>query len=192
MDASALVVDRERRKSAGDKISYNTYLMKASAIALKDFPQLNVHLTAEQLIQLDEINIGLAVDTDRGLMVPVLKNVPSRGILELNQELLDLVDRALSSKLLPEEYCGGSFTVTNLGAFGVDSFSPLINPPESAILGVGRIVDQPIIEDGALRTRKALTLSLSFDHRIIDGAPAAQFLARIVEILQDPAQLELF
>jgi pyruvate dehydrogenase E2 component (dihydrolipoamide acetyltransferase) len=190
MDASVLVADRERRKAAGNIISYNTYLMKASALALEEFPQLNVYLTPDSFIQRDEINIGLAVDTERGLMVPVLKDVPTRSILELNQELLDLVERTKEGRLLPDEYSGGSFSVTNLGAFGVDSFAPLINPPESASLGVGRIVDQPVIQDGELQGRKALTLSLSFDHRIIDGAPAAKFLACIVDILQDPTQLK--
>ena len=192
LDAEALVNDRERRKASGEKISYNTYLIKASALAMAEWPQLNVYLTEDGLIQLDEVNIGLAVDTERGLMVPVLKNAHARTIQDLNQEMLDLVERTLVGKLLPEEYSGGSFTVTNLGGFGVDSFSPIINPPESAILGVGRIVDQPIVEEGAVRAGKTLTLSLSFDHRVIDGAPAAQFLARIVEILIDPAELEKF
>jgi pyruvate dehydrogenase E2 component (dihydrolipoamide acetyltransferase) len=192
LDASALVKDRERRKASGETISYNTYLIKASALALAEWPQLNVYLTEDALIQQEEVNIGLAVDTERGLMVPVLKNVHTRTIQDLNQELLDLVERTLVGKLLPEEYSGGSLTVTNLGGFGVDSFSPIINPPESAILGVGRIVDQPVVKDGAVRAGKSLTLSLSFDHRVIDGAPAAQFLARIVEILIDPAELEKF
>lgn len=192
VDVSALVNDRARRKEAGQSISYNAYLIKACALALETYPQLNVYLLPDAFIQLDQINIGLAVDTERGLMVPVLKNANQKSVQVLNQEMLDLVERTLAGRLLPEEYSGGSFTITNLGALGVDSFSPIINPPESGILGVGRIAELPILADGVLKSRKVVTLSLSFDHRVIDGAPAAEFLQKIAEQLLDPVLLEKY
>jgi pyruvate dehydrogenase E2 component (dihydrolipoamide acetyltransferase) len=187
IDATNLVKLRKQVMETLGKISYNTFLLKACAQALVEYPHLNVQLTDQELISLNEIHIGLAVDTERGLMVPVIKNPDKKEIDEINEDLSDLVDRTLKGKLLPGEYSGGSFTITNLGSFGIDSFSPIINPPETAILGVGRIVEKPAARDGELIIRDSLTLSLSFDHRLIDGAPAAQFLHRICELLENPA-----
>ena len=161
-------------------------MLKACAQALVEYPHLNVQLTDQELISLDEIHIGLAVDTERGLMVPVIASPDQKTILEINTELMDLVDRTLTGKLLPGEYSGGSFTITNLGAFRIDSFSPIINPPETAILGVGRITQKPVVVDGEIIIRDSLTLSLSFDHRLVDGAPAAKFLQRICELIENP------
>ncbi len=186
LDASLLVNQRMDLKEKLGKISYNSLLIQACAQALVEYPHLNVQLTETELISLDEVNIGLAVDTARGLMVPVLHNADQKTIGVINDELLDLVQRTLNGKLLPGEYNGGCFTITNLGAFGIDSFSPIINPPETAILGVGRITKKPAVRDGELVIRDSLTLSLSFDHRLIDGAPAAEFLQRICELVENP------
>jgi pyruvate dehydrogenase E2 component (dihydrolipoamide acetyltransferase) len=186
LDASRLASERMELKEQIGKISYNSLLIQACAQALVEYPHLNVQLTETELISLDEVNIGLAVDTARGLMVPVLHNADQKTIGVINEELLDLVERTLNGKLLPGEYNGGCFTITNLGAFGIDSFSPIINPPETAILGVGRITKKPAVRDGELVIRDSLTLSLSFDHRLIDGAPAAEFLHRICELVENP------
>ncbi|NQS91911.1 MAG: 2-oxo acid dehydrogenase subunit E2 [Chloroflexi bacterium] len=186
LDASRLVNKRLELKEQVGKISYNSLLMLACAQALVEYPHLNVQLTETELISLDEVNIGLAVDTARGLMVPVLHNADQKTIGVINEQLLDLVERTINGKLLPGEYNGGCFTITNLGAFGIDYFSPIINPPETAILGVGRITKKPAVRDGELVIRDALTLSLSFDHRLIDGAPAAEFLHRICDLLENP------
>lgn len=188
IDASELVKLRKQLVEKVGKISYNAFLLKACAQALVEYPHLNVQLTEQALVSLDEINIGLAVDTERGLMVPVIKNLDRKGLKEINTNLSDLVEKTLKGKLLPEEYSGGSFTITNLGSFGIDSFSPIINPPEIAILGIGKIVEKPAALNGQLIIQDAMTLSLSFDHRLIDGAPAAQFLQRICELLENPAQ----
>jgi len=123
-------------------------------------------------------------------MVPVLHETDQKSLQEIDAQLIDLFERTLESRLLPDEYTGGSFTITNLGAFGVDTFTPIINPPEVAILGVGRIKPKPVAIGGGLVVREMVTLSLSFDHRLIDGAPAACFLQRIAELIENPEDLE--
>jgi pyruvate dehydrogenase E2 component (dihydrolipoamide acetyltransferase) len=126
------------------------------------------------------------VDADRGLLVPVVRDADRKGLVEIAREVRDLVDRAQSSQALPDELSGSTFTVTNLGMYGVDAFTPLINLPETAILGVGRIKPRPAVVDGEICVRQTMWLSLTFDHRLVDGAPAARFLQRIVQLIQEP------
>ena len=190
VDATRIIAARQSLKENGRKVSYNAFLVLASAKALKEQPHLNVCLTESGLVQYETINIGVAVDTERGLMVPVLHETDQKSLQEIDAQLIDLFERTLESRLLPDEYTGGSFTITNLGAFGVDTFTPIINPPEVAILGVGRIKPKPVAIGGGLVVREMVTLSLSFDHRLIDGAPAARFLQRIAELIENPEDLE--
>lgn len=189
VDATNMIAAREKLAIKNGKISFNAFLVLAAAKALMEQPHVNVRLTDRRLEQLDEINVGLAVDTDRGLMVPVLRQTEKKSLSEVNDDLSDLVERTLASKLLPDEYSDGSFTITNLGSFGVDAFTPIINPPEVAILGVGRIEPKPVAIERKLEVRDMFTLSLSFDHRLIDGAPAAKFLHKIVELIENPDKL---
>ena len=184
VEAGPLVAARQRLKEQGKKIAYNAFLMAAAARALEHFPDLNNQLVNGELIIRKEINVGLAVDTERGLMVPVLKGADRKTIEEIQLELEDLVERTLAGKLLPDDYSQGTFTVTNLGAFGVDAFSPLINPPETAILGVGKIKAAPVVREGELAVGQQITLSLSFDHRLVDGAPAAEFFQYLCQLLE--------
>ncbi len=190
VDASALVALRERNlMPAGKKISFNAYFVAAAARALAEFPAVNSQLTESGLTRFEAINIGLAIDLERGLVVPVLKDVGKLSLLGIEVGLTDLVERTLAGKTLPEDFSGGTFTVTNLGAFGIDSFTPIINPPEAAILGVARIKAKPVAIGDLIGIRQMVTLSLSFDHRLNDGAPAARFLQRICQLIESPEKL---
>ncbi len=190
VDATELVMVRNRNLTpAGKKISFNAYFMAAVARALAEFPTVNAQLTETELVHFDAINIGLAIDLDRGLVVPVLKNIGQLSLLGIDAGLNDLVERTLSGKTLPEDFSGGAFTITNLGAFGINSFTPIINPPEAAILGLGTIKPKPVAIGDMIGIRQMVTLSLSFDHRLIDGAPAARFLQWICQLVENPERL---
>ncbi len=186
VDAQLLIAARKSLSTEQEKISYNAFLILAAAQTLAAYPGLNVQLTPEEFRELEEIHIGLAVDTERGLMVPVIKYADTKPLQKINQELTALAARTLEGKLLPDEYSGGTFTITNLGGFGVDAFSPIINPPESAILGVGKIKQIPVVEDGKIVVGERMILSLSFDHRVMDGAPAAQFFQHLCQLIESP------
>jgi pyruvate dehydrogenase E2 component (dihydrolipoamide acetyltransferase) len=190
VDATALVALRSQIQTQSNvKVSYNAFLLKLVAQALLEHPRLNVRLTALGLQQLAQINIGLAVDTERGLLVPVVTNVDQKPLLEVDEELVGLIQRATDGRSLPDELTGGTFTVTNLGMYEIDAFTPIINPPECAILGVGRIASKPVGVEGQIALRERMALSLSFDHRLVDGGPAAQFLQRVKTLLEGCAAL---
>lgn len=192
VDATALAaLRRQLNAELPEKVAYNAFLVKAAAVALGEQPHINAQVTEDGILHMAQVNIGLAVDTERGLVVPVLRDAGSKSLLDVNRELKSLAQRALAGASLPDELSGGTFTVTNLGMYDVDAFTPIINPPESAILGAGRISAKPVAVDGAIVIRDMLTLSLSFDHRLIDGAPAARFLRRIKTLLERPAVLLL-
>jgi len=194
IDATALVALRAQinaERPDHGKLSYNTLIVRAAALALREHPHINVQLTDAGLVQMPDINIGLAVDTERGLMVPVLHQADAKSLLELDAALKALAQRALAGQCLPDELTGGAFTVTNLGMYGVEAFTPIINPPESAILGVGSIIAKPAVHQSEIAIRQMMTLSLVFDHRVIDGAPAARFLQRITHLLEHPVALVL-
>lgn len=190
VDATELVAVRNRKLTPdGKKISFNAYFVAAAARALAEFPAVNSQLTETGLVNFEAINIGLAIDTERGLVVPVLTDVGKLSLLGIEAGLNDLVERTMSGKTIPEDFSGGTFTVTNMGAFGIDSFTPIINPPEAAILGLGQIKGKPVAVGELIGVRQMVTLSLSFDHRLNDGAPAAQFLQRICQLVEDPEKL---
>jgi len=168
------------------KISLNTLFIKISAQAISEFPYINVSLIPEGLLQHQDINIGLAVDTERGLLVPVLRSANNKTFESIQMELDGLVDRTISGKNLKDELSGGTFTITNLGTYEIDAFTPIINPPECAILGIGRIHQKPVGFENQVVLRQMVSLSLSFDHRLVDGAPAAKFLQRIKQFIEQP------
>ncbi len=173
-----------------DKISVTAFLIKAVARALEIKPKINCMLDGDQIKVLKEINIGMAVALDDGLIVPPIKNANVKKLAEVSKEVKDLAKRARRNKLSPDEMAGSTFTITNVGAYNsVDYFTPIINQPESAILGVGRTVDKPVVVDGQIVVRPMMGLSLSFDHRIIDGAPAAEFLAVLIELIENPYKI---
>ncbi|MFZ7942076.1 dihydrolipoamide acetyltransferase family protein [Neobacillus sp. 19] len=176
-------------KQTGLRLSYTEVLIKASAAALSRHPEVNVSIEGDEIVQHGHVHIGLAVAVPGGLMVPVVKDVLFKGLSELTQDAKDIGKRARENKLLPDQLKGSTFTISNLGMYAVDAFTPIINQPDSAILGVGRIVDKPVAVNGALEIRPMMTLSLSFDHRAIDGAPAAAFLTELKQILENPFEL---
>jgi pyruvate dehydrogenase E2 component (dihydrolipoamide acetyltransferase) len=182
VDATALVEHRRSLKAqagagaSGDVPSYNALLVMLVARALREHPRLNASQEGETIRLKDQANVGLAVDTEAGLMVVVIKGAERKTAAEIEAELKILVERAVSKKSLPEDLEGSTFTITNLGMYGIDGFTPIINPPEMAILGVGRIVEKLVILNSKVAQRHMLSLSLTFDHRLVDGAPAARFL----------------
>ncbi len=190
-DASALVAFRARLKSQDIQVAYNDLLIVICAAALKEHPEANARLTERGIEQLPDVHIGLAVDTDRGLLVPVIHNAHRRSLLETAAESRRLIDGARSGRISPDNLTGGTFTLTSLGIYGVDAFTPVINLPECCILGVGRIVRKPVVDErtDAVVVQPRITLSLVFDHRVIDGAPAARFFNRIVELVEEPMLL---
>jgi len=190
VDATNLVSARQQLNAeTGRKVSFNTFFLMATARALREQPHVNVRLTDSGIITLQEINIGLAVDSERGLLVPVLFRADSKSILVLDTEINEMAQRALTGKALPDELSGSTFTITNLGPYGIDAFTPIINPPEAAVLGVGRIAPRPFVVERQLEVRDTVNLSLSFDHRLLDGAPAARFLQRIATLIERPIAL---
>ncbi len=195
VDATAFVALREQLKAAladelGFNIGYNDLLVKVCARALRDIPYMNARLVQEsghaEIRQLEEVHIGVAVDTPRGLLVPVIRNADTRSLKEVARDLRELVARARDGKSLPDDLTGGHLTITNLGMFEIDAFTPIINLPEVAILGVGRIAQRPAVVNGQLCIRSLMWLSLTFDHRLVDGAPAARFLQRIKQYVEQP------
>jgi pyruvate dehydrogenase E2 component (dihydrolipoamide acetyltransferase) len=191
VDATALVQVRERLKASladklGFNIGYNDLLIKIVARALREFPYMNARLDGDTIHQLDEVHVALAVDTERGLLVPVVRDADHKGMAEFAAELRSVIERARAGTALPDELSGSTFTITNLGVFEIDVFTPIINLPEAAILGVGRIKDCVAVVEGEIAVRKMMWLSLTFDHRLVDGAPAARFLQRIKQYVEEP------
>jgi pyruvate dehydrogenase E2 component (dihydrolipoamide acetyltransferase) len=197
VDATQLVRLREvlqgRHRKDGVKISYNAILVKMVARLLREHPWVNAGLEGDMIVQWGGVHVGVAMELDEGLIVPVVRDADTLSILEIERVLQGLFERARSKKLLPDEIRGGTFTITNLGHLGVDAFTPILNRPESAILGVGRIVEAPVVSthsgEPKLEFAKRMVLSLTVDHRILDGAPAARFLGGLAEILENPMLL---
>ncbi len=187
-DVTDLESFRKEREGKGPKLTVTAFALKAVAIALKQFPQFNATLdtAAGQLILKRYYHIGIAVDTERGLLVPVVRDVDKKSVEQLAQELADVAERTRQKKLAPDEMKGGTFTITNLGGIGGTAFTPIVNYPEVAILGLSRSRLQPVVKDSQVVPRLLLPLSLSYDHRVIDGADAARFTRRVAEMLENP------
>ncbi|MFQ5856633.1 MAG: 2-oxo acid dehydrogenase subunit E2 [Anaerolineae bacterium] len=191
VDATEFVALRDRLKARVAEVwgfapGYNDLLAKVVATALRQFPYMNARLTTDSIEYLAHVNLGIAVDTDRGLLVPVIRDADRKSLRQLGTEFRELVERARPGKALPDDLSGGTFTITNLGMFDIDFFTPIINLPEAAILGVGRIVPKAVPHEDEIVVRQMWTLSLAFDHRITDGAPAARFLQYIKDLIEEP------
>lgn len=189
VDVTELVDMRESLKQQAP-ITYTDLVMRACALALRQHPRLNATLDGETIRVLPQVNIGLAVALDDGLIVPVIPEADRKSLTDLAQARIRLAERARANELTPNEVSGGTFTVTNLGNYDIDAFTPIVNPPEAAILGVGRIVEKVAIYQGKISQRAMMTLSLTFDHRLVDGAPAAAFLQSIKQLLESPDRLK--
>ncbi|HVB80181.1 MAG TPA: dihydrolipoamide acetyltransferase family protein, partial [Candidatus Binataceae bacterium] len=180
-DVTAAVELRERLVRQFD-FTYGDLLLQAVARALLRHPRMNARLTEDAIVIMPQVNVGMAVALEDGLIVPVIVDADRKTLREIAALTRELGERARTGKLRLEEVSGGTFTITNLGTYGVDAFTPIINTGETGILGVGRIIEKPVIHRGEIARRSMMTLSLTFDHRLIDGAPAAQFLQTVIEI----------
>lgn len=183
----------KKAEAVGGKLTVTVLLLKVVASALKIFPQFNasLDLAKEEIVYKKYYHLGVAVDTDRGLLVPVIRDVDKKNILQLSAELTQVAEKARNKKLAPDDMQGSTFTITNLGGIGGTSFSPIVHVPEVAILGVSRARLEPSFIQGHVQPRLMLPLSLSYDHRVIDGADAARFLRWVVEALEQPFLLLL-
>jgi pyruvate dehydrogenase E2 component (dihydrolipoamide acetyltransferase) len=173
--------------ATGIRLSYTDLLVETVARLLGDHPLLNATLTEQGIVCPPAVHMGVAVALDDGLIVPVIRDAGTRPLAELARDRVDLAAKAQAGTLTLDELEGGTFTISNLGSFGADAFTPIVNPPQCAILGVGRIVDKPVAVAGQVEVRPMLWLSLTFDHRIVDGAPAARFLQQLGDRLGAPA-----
>jgi pyruvate dehydrogenase E2 component (dihydrolipoamide acetyltransferase) len=173
------------------KLTYLPFFIKAVVVALKEHPIVNASLEGEDILLKKDIHIGIAVDTPHGLMVPVIKHADQLSLLEIAQKIEDLSTRAQDKSLHLDELHGSSFTITNYGAFGSSVGVPVINYPEAGILGVGKIDKKPVVEDDEIVIRHILPLSMSFDHRIVDGADAGRFMNTVKSLLNNPQLLLL-
>jgi pyruvate dehydrogenase E2 component (dihydrolipoamide acetyltransferase) len=176
-------------KKYGVKLSYTDLIIKAVATAIQDYPIVNASLQGNEIRVPSSANVGVAVALDGALIVPVVHNADKLGVPGISTQLKGLIEKARSGKLGSAEISGGTFTISNLGAFGIDVFNPIITPGQSAILGVCRIAEKPVVVDGQIVVRSMMNLCLSFDHRVMDGAPAAQYLHRVKELLESPWEL---
>jgi len=196
VDSTELVSLRRRLKdlvsdSWGFTPGYNELLGLITARCLRQFPYMNARVSTDQkMIEwLPQVNLGIAMDTDGGLVVPVIQAADQKTPREFGLVFRELVGRAKEGRLSLEDMNGGTFTITNLGEYGIDAFTPVINYPEAAILGIGQIKEKPVVVNGEVAIRSMVTLSLVFDHRIIDGAPAARFLQALVKMIENPLGL---
>jgi pyruvate dehydrogenase E2 component (dihydrolipoamide acetyltransferase) len=189
IDVTELVETREalvaRAPELGVRVSYDAILAKVLATALTEQPILNASIESDEIVVWEGVNVGTAIATPAGLVVPVVNNADSRSLVEIALAIEDFSTRAAGRKLLLDEMNGGTVTITNVGMFGVDLFTPILNPPESAILGLGRIAPRPFVVDERLTVRPTLHLSLTWDHQIADGAEAGQLLGHIAELIGD-------
>jgi len=189
-DVSSLMGARTRiNKELGDKLSLNAFLIKVSAEALKRHPNVNASWQGDHILQYGSVDVGLAVEQPTGgLITPVVRNCGNRGVVDIDAELKELIGLARSGKLTPEQYTGATFTISNLGNFGIEEFTAIINPPASTILAVGGVKQEPVFDDGGNLTGAApmMRLTLSCDHRVVDGAAGARFLNLLKQIVEEP------
>lgn len=187
VDRTAALRNKLNGRNADVRFSYTDILVKMAATALRSCPIINSSIGEGSITIHDKINVGVAVALDEGLIVPVVKDADRKGLKEITKETRDLIGKARSNMLSPDEMSGATFTISNLGGYDIDGFTPIINLPECAILGVGRIVRKPVVnENDEIAPASVMVLSLSFDHRVVDGAAAAEFLKKLKGYLEDP------
>lgn len=171
------------------KVSYNDIILKAVATALAQHPEVNAHWLGDRMRQFNRVHVGMAVAIDEGLITPVIFDADRKGLLQIARESRALVERARARRLTPDEYTGSTFSVSNLGMFGIDQFTAIINPPEAGIIAVGAVEDKPVVLNGTVEVRKRLRLTMSCDHRVIDGALGARFLQALRTMLENPLMM---
>lgn len=181
----------EKAKDGAFKLSVNDMIIKAAAAALRKVPAANAVWTDAAILRLTTVDISVAVATDRGLITPIIRDADLKGLATIATEMKDLATRARDGKLMPEEFQGGGFSISNLGMYGIREFAAIINPPQSCILAIGKGEQRPVVKDGTLTIATMMTCTLSVDHRSVDGAAGAEFLAAFQAIVEDPLTLLL-
>jgi pyruvate dehydrogenase E2 component (dihydrolipoamide acetyltransferase) len=189
VDMDAAVKVREEAKAMDLKVSVNDLIVKAVAMAVRRYPKINVSLQGDHVVQFNTVDVGIAVALEEGLITPILKDADQKGLQAISTEVRELAERARKRALKPDEYTGGSITVSNLGMYGIDQFVAVINPPQASILAVGAVADKAVVVNGQLAVRKMMTATLSCDHRVIDGAIGAEFLRELRGLLEHPTRL---
>jgi len=187
--AAAKELKAELTKITGGSYSFTEFVIKCSAQALTEFKVMNASFIDGQIIEHERVNIGVAIALPRGFAAPVIKDAQQKSLHAIRHDILTLAKKAHEGKLLPDEISGGTFSVANLGMFGVDQFTPGIHPPESAIIGICRIVKRPVVIDDAVIVQPMMNLCLSFDPQLIDSTVAAKFMSRVRELLEQPLML---
>lgn len=178
-------------EAEGRKVSLNDLIIKAAAVALRRIPEVNASWMGKEIHYHQVVDISVAVAIDEGLMTPVVRDADRKGVAQIADEVRELAARARAKKLQPEEMTNGTFSISNLGMFGIEEFSAVINPPEGAILAVGTIRDEPVVQDGAIVPGRRMRFTMSCDHRVIDGATGARFLQTFKAMLENPLELVL-
>jgi pyruvate dehydrogenase E2 component (dihydrolipoamide acetyltransferase) len=191
LDALLKVRSELNARSDEYKLSVNDFVVRASALALKKVPAANAAWTDEAILMFEDADVSVAVATPTGLITPIIKQAHAKGLAQISNEMKDLAKRARDGKLRPEEYQGGTFSVSNLGMFGVRDFGAIINPPQACILAVGAGEQRPVVKDGALAVATVMSCTLSVDHRVVDGAVGAEFLAAFKKLVEDPLSMLL-
>ncbi|RKG93388.1 pyruvate dehydrogenase complex dihydrolipoamide acetyltransferase [Corallococcus terminator] len=189
VEMEAAVKIREEAKALDVKVSVNDIIVKAAAIALRRSPKMNVSLQGDQVLHYGTVDVGIAVAIEDGLITPIIRDADLKGLQTISAESRDMAERARKRALKPAEYTGGSLTVSNLGMYGIDQFIAVINPPQSAILAVGAVAEKAVARDGQVVVRKVMTVTLSGDHRVIDGATGAEYLRELKGLLEHPTRL---
>jgi len=190
-DLSRVAEMRTAMAEAGDefKVSFNDIILKATATALAEHPDVNAHWLGDRIRRFNRVHLGMAVAIPDGLITPVIFDADRKGLGEIARESRELAARARDRKLTPEEYTGSTFSVSNLGMFGIDQFTAIINPPEAGILAIGAVAEVPVVKSGAIAIEKHLRVTMSCDHRVIDGATGAKFLVTLRSMLENPLRL---
>jgi len=186
-----LLATRKRINEAGNKVSVNDFVILATAQALKEVPAANAAWSDDAILQFNDIDVSVAVATPNGLITPIIKKANTKGLAQISAEMKELAEKARAGKLRPEEFQGGGFSISNLGMFGVKQFSAIINPPQSCILAVGAGEQRPVVQDGKIEIGTVMCCTLSVDHRAVDGAVGAEFLAAFKRRIEEPALLLL-
>ena len=192
-DMTKFINWRGELKESGNNVNFTAMLALGVSRVIKDFPMINSHMISNGIETIEQVNIGIAADTEKGLIVPVICDCDKKGVLQIGAELSEKLERIKSGKINADDITGGTFTISNLGMFEIESFDPIINPPECCILGVGAIIKKPVVvkKDGgdSIEIRPMMSLTLCFDHRIVDGAPAARFLQKLKHAVENPMLL---
>ncbi len=176
---------------AGVRISYNDLFVAICAVALREFPMINSSIVGDEIRVWEDVNVGVAVNTEDGLLVPVIRQADRKSLIDIHYRLAELIAKCHDHTATPQELSGGTFTISNASRMGIDTSTAIINPPESAIVCVGRFVERPVVVDGAILIRTMIGLSLTYDHRVVDGVYACDFLSRICDLISKPDSLQL-